>query len=932
MTSILKKILISLAVLCLVVIVGIWLLLSSSLLSGPRGDLTARLLSGELGLPVEINGGVNVNLGSVLRVSVEDLAVPAASGDARNIASVGQLGFNVRTMDLLRGRITLSELSADEATILLQVDDSGLTSWSTSTAKSRSDAKATTGDGEGVSVDAFGLLSGEGIQFTNTGITYEDARNGLDLTLAMADLSVAQADKSSPLMVTGFGSLNGQDLTIEGAFPRDQPFEASVTFSQMQLVLNGTPSEEGFSTTVSGNIDELGQLLDVLKLQKAVSGSGKVSAVIELGQSPAKISDLNVAVELDTGQSLSVTGDIGELGNSADVSLDTKIRLYRNDDLPPPATLRRDLKLVGVDMTLEAQPNGIPKRGMVIATNGFILDTTGEGPPPIEVSGISRTDDGLLQLDKAILRIGPPDAPFLVVEGSIADALRLEGIDFGAELSVPATNIVAPERFQGSDLLGHLTGGFRLKGNAKVLALSDLNAQSIGTDLWHLNVTGSVKNALKFSDVDLNVQADVPSGAKLLDALQLQPIETGEVKLSTDLKSDGTKWSSKIFVDVDASELDIEASMDLADPHPIVRGTVESDLIRINHLRDIVASAIELGRLNTGAAEKGTDEQTADTDAPVQPLVLDQADAPIDGEEDIQPLVLENDNATALEAGSVKATDPPGPLRDVTLQPLGRAVLLSGMDLSVKVDLRKVEGDKGTTNLTGDLEFQDGQAQLGPIKFEYGGGYFDIAGSMDLDEAPDVIKLKGSTGGWDFGAIMQAIRFKKGAGGILNGEFEVEGHHTSVNDFLSTMKGSAYVSMRNGSIETQLLDIAGLGVLPWLFSSGKEPVAPIVCARAPLYISDGRISTDQIVVETDQVQIVVLGGVNLKSKTLDITGQPRKIGKPLSRSPWPFTITGSMADPKIKVKDGPRKVKRSDGASQMPENRKLCVADILQLQ
>ena len=153
-----------------------------------------------------------------------------------------------------------------------------------------------------------------------------------------------------------------------------------------------------------------------------------------------------------------------------------------------------------------------------------------------------------------------------------------------------------------------------------------------------------------------------------------------------------------------------------------------------------------------------------------------------------------------------------------------------------------------------------------------------------------------------------------------------------LGDFLATLDGTANVSMRNGSIDSQLLDLAGLGVVPWLFSKDRGAAATIVCARAPLQISNGRFSTKQAVVETDRVQIVVFGNVDLKRKTLDITGQPRRIGKPLSRSPWPFTAVGPIAKPKIKVKDGPRRLRRSDGASTMPQRRKICVPDILQLK
>ena len=80
------------------------------------------------------------------------------------------------------------------------------------------------------------------------------------------------------------------------------------------------------------------------------------------------------------------------------------------------------------------------------------------------------------------------------------------------------------------------------------------------------------------------------------------------------------------------------------------------------------------------------------------------------------------------------------------------------------------------------------------------------------------------------------------------------------------------------------------------------------------------------------MQIVVFGDVDLNQKHMDLFVQPRKIGDPLSRSPWPFTAKGPLAKPDIKVKDGPRKLKRKDGADQMPAQRRACVPDILQLQ
>ncbi|MEM7319414.1 MAG: hypothetical protein AAF408_10390, partial [Pseudomonadota bacterium] len=51
-----------------------------------------------------------------------------------------------------------------------------------------------------------------------------------------------------------------------------------------------------------------------------------------------------------------------------------------------------------------------------------------------------------------------------------------------------------------------------------------------------------------------------------------------------------------------------------------------------------------------------------------------------------------------------------------------------------------------------------------------------------------------------------------------------------------------------------------------------------------------------------------------------------------TRSPWPFVVSGPLKHPKLRLKRGPHRQKRSDGASTMPEHRKLCIPDILQLR
>ena len=875
-----------------------WLLLSSSLLSGPRASLTEWVLQSETGQTVEIDGGVTIGLGSILQVSAQKLSVPGKTADALPLAAMETLAFDVALGELLRGDLKLSNLVLDGASVVLEIDKDGSTDWAMPDKPQDPKPAGSANIGKTFS----NIFADHRIELTNSDVTYHDARNGFEFGLHLSELSLSRETSSAPIKLRGEGTLNEQALSLNGDFLPAEPFKADLSFEKLRIDLVGTPNqagyEAGFSVSANATIDDLGQVQKILLLNDVLEGGGQAKADIVSKDGQLFVGNADALITLVGGQSVELARTLGPSGGPDDAVLDTTIRLVPKDNEPPATTVRRDLKLVSVYMQLANRIDDVPLRKMIIATNGFVIDTAGVGPPPVTVSGISRSPEGLLRLGDVTLRLGPTDAPFVILQGAVNNALELEQVDIGGDLSLPIASLLSPELFQASDLLGQITGGFRLTGDKDRLTLADLNGVSSGTDLWKLDVTGSVGDVLTLNDIDLAVSASVPSGAKLLEKMDLKPVETGAVELGAKLSSEQADWRAQASVGVAESQLDLDVSFDANDPHPIVRGSVTSDLLKVAHIRDLVAAAIQIGRLGDLEEAEKEKSEGVDEDSVSEPAKEDEA----------------------------------GPFRDMTLTPLGRSILLSGMDLSIGIDLQKIEGPKGTTSLTSNLVLDDDKAQLGPVEFSYGGGHFNLTGAVDLKESPEIVSIKGSTGGWDVGKIAHDLNFKKGISGILHANFEVAGAHTSVQDFLKTTQGWTTVSMSKGSIETQLLDIAGLGILPWLFTKGKGDRAPIVCLRAPMHIANGRVSSKEIVVETDQVQIVVYGEVNLGKKTLEVHGQPRRIGKPLSRSPWPFSVSGALSDPKVEVKDGPRKVKRSDGASKMPAKRKHCVPDILQLQ
>ncbi|WP_281972999.1 AsmA family protein [Ruegeria faecimaris] len=866
-----------------VAVLAAWLFLSSTLFSSVRTTFVENLISKKLGQDVIIEDEVRLGLGRHLQVSAAGLVLPGSRRANENLAAIDELEFEMSTRDLWNSNLSLSNLFLSGVHLNLITGKDGVGNWQS---LSQSDVEAGQA-AKSPKMPLAGVLTDHKIELTDITVFYQNDLNGLELDLQLSELLLKRDTETDVATAVGAGSLNGERFDLYATFPAEDPFQVAVNFEQISITAEESPIEDGLQVKTTLEVVELGQLLDILKLDRVLEGSGSIGATFKSVDGVARIDDLSVLTELDGGQSLSLTGQIGELGNPEDVSLTTRIRLYPEDAEPAPAASRYDLKLIAVDMVIDSVPGQIPQRQMVIKTNGFTLDTSGEGPPPIKFSELSRTPEGSLRVGSINLRIGDPADPFIILDGSVDDALQLQGISAEGLMDIPASSLISPELLGPDDQLGRFSGDFHLNGDINQLSLANLDGKTSETEVWNLEVHGTVKNVLKFEDLDLAIDVEVPSGADLLEALSLERVETGQARLEIDLASEGTDWNASANVEISESVLEIVADLDDATSDPVLKGSIESDLIKIDHIRTIIQAAAQLRKL--GGSEP--DEEDANQEA-----------------------------------------DDTGPLRDVTLKPIGRSVLLSGMDMDVDIDLRHIEGAKGISSLQSELTLNKNELKAGPLKFEYGGAHFDVSGQMDLSNDAHLLTLTGKAGGWQLDDILHGLNFKKGASGTIYADFSVSGGTDSPKHFANSMNGNATVSLRDGSIETQLLDLAGLGVLPWVFTKEKQKVAPIVCLRAPISISNGSISTKQTTLETDHVQVVVFGGVDVAGKVLDLDLQPRKIGEPLSKSPWPVTLKGPLAKPKIKVKDGPKRLKRSDGADKMPAKRKLCVPDILQLQ
>ena len=874
-----KRLAIAVAVLAGVALILVWLLLFSTLLAEPRGDLTARIISQRLGANIKILGGAGLSFGPGLRVTARDLVVPGDDEPDMQPVQIAEVSFLLGLDDILNGHLQLSDLLINGAQVSMEVSQDGTTVGPGSASM------------KWPSLNPNGSTSGRNtpviefdrrIRFSDSKLSYRNARNGLDVDVQLSSMAIGKNEDGSPWTLQAKGAVNGQSLTLHGSFPDDKPFTLSAETEQIDLKIDGTPDKggyaDGYSAKISADIAELTQLLKILNLQQSLSGQGTVVTVLKSASGKHSLENLELQLTLDSGQSLELSGNVDEFRNLNTANLKVDISLFPPASMPQPAKLRRDLKLTGFEMVLQAQPDGVPLRQMKVLTNGFVLNTHGKGPPPITVSNIQITPDGLLDLGDVGLRIGPSDGYYVVFDGSVGDALNVQDIGFDASIDIPASIFLKSKQPSDSDRLGKIVGSFHLSGDSKSLSLSDFKATGHGTDLFQLDVAASAENLLILSGLSLNITAETPSGGDILTAMQHASVPIGAAKLGMQLSNDDQSWQSQTHLSVGKSDLNMSFSADTDQPKPKLTGQLDSSLIRLSDIRHLISARREL----TSSSE-------------------------------------------SKPKGS-------GVFSNVSLEPMTTEILQSGLDIDVQIDLKKLDGVAGTSSIQTEFVMVDQKAQVGPVKFEYDGGRIDVTGSVDIADHPDIVTVKGTANGWNFETILQELNVKKHGSGIVNANLNLSGAHRSFEAFLMTSVGDVLVSMHNGTIHTQLLDLAGQGILPWLFSGDHGKVAPIACLRIPLRLDHGKIEIKEGALETQKVQLVANGDVDLRNRTVDVTGQPRPIGKPLSRSPWPFVVSGPLDHPKFALKKGSLLQKRSDGASKMPQERKPCIADILQLR
>jgi hypothetical protein len=77
-----------------------------------------------------------------------------------------------------------------------------------------------------------------------------------------------------------------------------------------------------------------------------------------------------------------------------------------------------------------------------------------------------------------------------------------------------------------------------------------------------------------------------------------------------------------------------------------------------------------------------------------------------------------------------------------------------------------------------------------------------------------------------------------------------------------------------------------------------------VCADARLAFKQGLGKVEKLVIETENVQLVGGGTIDLRDDRINISFQPRPIRRKILEMATPFVVEGSLSSPRVSLKPG----------------------------
>ncbi len=200
--------------------------------------------------------------------------------------------------------------------------------------------------------------------------------------------------------------------------------------------------------------------------------------------------------------------------------------------------------------------------------------------------------------------------------------------------------------------------------------------------------------------------------------------------------------------------------------------------------------------------------------------------------------------------------------------------------------------------MTAHLVVNNGVLKLTPIDFGTAGGHLLAEVEMDGRRAPIATRVDVIAKGLQLEKMFPNSKLASGNTGTMGGRAKLVGNGNSVAQLLATANGEAALIMDGGSVGELTLRLANLDVAnSLLLMLGGDKQTPIRCMVANFNAVGGNFNVQDLVLDTEKVNITGSGSVNFNDESLHLRLVAKSKGFSLASLRGPIGIAGTFDAP-----------------------------------
>ncbi|HEX8875024.1 MAG TPA: AsmA family protein [Nitrosospira sp.] len=201
-------------------------------------------------------------------------------------------------------------------------------------------------------------------------------------------------------------------------------------------------------------------------------------------------------------------------------------------------------------------------------------------------------------------------------------------------------------------------------------------------------------------------------------------------------------------------------------------------------------------------------------------------------------------------------------------------------------------------HLVAHLKIDDGLMTLSPADFAVAGGH--IKSNLTINARGDIPtgEVRVDVKRLQLPKLFPKIKLIHSAEGVIGGATNLKARGESVGALLGSANGRFGLIMSGGEISELVLgaiDLDAAVLLKALFAGDKN--VPVRCAVIDSDVTEGIMTTDAFVIDTEETNILGEGQISLAEETIKmkLSPQPKQVSFPTLRTP--VHIAGTFRDP-----------------------------------